>query len=366
MYVKFIDLPKRLKRYKKKIFQKYNKTFLNGDFILGKEVFKFEDNLKKILKSKFIVSVNSGYDAIYLSLMSFDIKKGDEVITVSNSYFATVNSIINTGAKPVFADVKDDLNIDFADVEKKITKKTKAIIVVHLTGNPCDIDKLLEIKKKYKIKIIEDAAQAFGAYYKKKHVGNFGDVGCFSLHPAKNLHVLGDGGFISTNNKRIYKKLFFYRNHGHLNRDIIVSPGVNSRLDTLNACYGNIMISDFKKWSKRISSIANKYNTYLSNKFLKPQVDEFKHHAFHNYIIKVQPKYRNKLINFLNNKNIETRIHYPYNFHEQKFFKNKNKIYLKNTELLSKKILSLPIYPEMTDNQVRHVIKNLNLFTQKI
>ncbi|MDA8846991.1 DegT/DnrJ/EryC1/StrS family aminotransferase, partial [Candidatus Pelagibacter sp.] len=358
MKVQFINLPKRLKRYKKAFFRDLSEIISNGDYILGGSVKKFENKIASFTKAKFCVGVNSGYDALFLSLQCIGIKEGDEIITVSNSYVATINAIINVGAKPVFVDIRDDLNMDIKDLKLKITKKTKAIIPVHLAGNPCELDQLLKVTKGKGIKIIEDCAQAFGANFKNKHVGNFGSFGCFSLHPAKNLHVLGDGGFIILNNKNYYNKLIKLRNHGHTSREIIDDFGMNSRLDTIQAAYALIMIKDFKDWQNKINKIADHYNHNITNKVIKPIIKKHKKSVYHNYILLVDQKIRKKLINFLKKKGIETRIHYPINFHEQNvFMRNFPKIKLRNTDQLSKKILSLPIYPEIEKSEYKYVVK---------
>ena len=367
MKVDFINLPKRLKRYEKVFFKDIKKIISNGDYILGNKLNKFENEIKKFTKSRFCIGVNSGYDALFLSLKCIGINTGDEVITVSNSYVATINAIINVGAKPVFVDIGKDLNMDVTDLKNKISKKTKAIIPVHLTGNPCELDQIVEIAKSRNLVIIEDCAQAISAKYKNKHVGNFGEFGCFSLHPAKNLHVLGDGGFIILNNKKYYKRLTKLRNHGHTSRELIDDFGLNSRLDTIQASYASLMLKDYGKWQGKIDKIANYYNKNLTNKIIKPIIKKHKKSVFHNYILLVENKTREKLIKFLNKRGIQTRIHYPINFHQQKvFLRNYSKVKLYNTELLSKKILSLPIYPELTTRELEYIVKVFNSFFNKI
>ena len=224
--------------------------------------------------------------------------------------------------------------------------------------------KINRIAKRNNIKIIEDCAQAFGAMYKKTHVGNFGEFGCFSLHPAKNLHVLGDGGFIITNKKKYYDKLLKLRNHGHTSRELIDRFGYNSRLDSLQAAYANIMIDDFKNWQRKINKIADLYNNEICNELIKPITKKNSTHVYHNYILIT--KYRDQLKNYLNIKGIETRIHYPKAIHKQKIFiKTFGNIKLPNIETLSKKIISLPIYPELDTKKVKFIINSINYFFEK-
>ena len=235
MKVELIDLRDRFKEEGKAIIKIVEKVLSRGNLILTKEVQNFEKSICKFTGAKFCLGLNSGTDALMMSLWSSGIKKGDEVITSPISFVATANSIIHVGAKPVFVDVGDDLNINPDLIEAAITKKTKAIMPVHWTGRVCEMEKIVKIAKKYKLKIIEDAAQATGAYYKGKHAGTFGKISAFSTHPLKNLNALGDGGFIITNEKKLYDKIKLYRSHGLEGRDDAKIIGVNSRLDSINA-----------------------------------------------------------------------------------------------------------------------------------
>ena len=207
MNIDFIAIQKRYLQSKKEIFSRINKIGSKADYINGEYVYLFEKEMSKFMTCKYVIGVNSGFDALFLSLIAMGIGKGDEVITVSNSYIATANSIILAGAKPIFIDVKDDYNMNEELIERVISKRTRAIMPVHLTGNPCKMDRIYRIAKKHKLEIIEDAAQAIGAKYKNKMIGTWGKVGCFSMHPIKNLGVMGDGGFIVTNSKRLNNKL---------------------------------------------------------------------------------------------------------------------------------------------------------------
>ena len=227
----------------KKIFNLIDDVVKFNDFTLGRYVEKFEKEFCKYQKTKYAIGVGSGTDAIFLSLKALGIKEGDEVLTPTYSFYATAGAIATTGAKPVFVDVKNDLNIDENKIEQKITKKTKAIVPVHWSGRVCEMEKILKIAKKYGLFVVEDACHAILAHDdNKKFAGNFGVTGCFSMHPLKNLNVWGDGGIITTNNKKIYEKLKLLRNHGLESRDNCKIYGYNSRLDTIQAAVGLEMI----------------------------------------------------------------------------------------------------------------------------
>ena len=245
MFVKFTNFPKEFKILKKELIKKFNKIGSKGHYVLGEELKNFETNIQKFLKVKHVLGVGNWTEGTIMVLKALGYKRGDEIITVSNSFIATCGAIAYEGLVPKLVDVGDDLNIDVKKIEKKITKKTKAIMPVHLSGIPANLDVLKKICKKKNIHLIEDAAHAFGTKYKKNYIGTIGDVGIFSLHPRKNFHVLGDGGLIITNNTNLYKKILMMRNHGLINRDKSLIWGTNSRLDNLQAGFGNIMLKKF-------------------------------------------------------------------------------------------------------------------------
>ena len=349
----------------KKIFGLIKKTVNFNDFTLGSYVELFEKEFCKYQKVKYAIGVGSGTDAIFLSLKALGIKEGDEVITPTYSFYATAGAIATTGAKPIFVDVKDDLNIDENEIEKKITKKTKAIVPVHWSGRICNMKKILSIAKKYKLYVIEDACHAILAHdEKKKYAGNFGITGCFSMHPLKNLNVWGDGGIIATNSKKLYEKLRLMRNHGLVNRNDCKFYGYNSRLDTIQAAVALEMI-------KKINFITNsriKNANYL-NKKLK-SISQIK-------LIKEQDKYksvyhldqfycenRDKLNKFLRKNKIDSKIHYPKPLHlhyaAKKF--NYKKGQFKNAEKLSKKVISIPVHEFINKKQLNFVIDKIQKF----
>ena len=269
MKVELIDLRDRFKEEGKAIIKIVEKVLNKGNLILTKEVKNFEKSICKFTGAKFCLGLNSGTDALMMSLWSSGIKRGDEVITSPISFVATANSIIHVGAKPVFVDVGDDLNINPDLIEAAITRKTKAIMPVHWTGRVCEMDKIVKIAKKYKLKIIEDAAQATGAYYKGKHAGTFGKISAFSTHPLKNLNALGDGGFIITNEKKLYDKIKLYRSHGLEGRDDAKIIGVNSRLDSINAEVLSFRLKKLTNIINRRRKNINYYKKYINTNKVK-------------------------------------------------------------------------------------------------
>ena len=345
--------------YSKEMFTeaiKYSK------FIGGKEISVFEKNFAKKMKSKYCVSVANGTDALIISLKCLGIKSGDEVITSAHSWVSTAGAIVAVGARPVFVDTDKYFTIDTKKIEAKINKKTKAIIPVHLYGQSCEMDKLLIIAKKYKIKIIEDCAQAHLSKYKGKILGNFGEVGTFSFFPGKNLGSIGDAGAIICNNKKIYNSLKLYKNHGSFKKNNHLTFGVNSRMDNIHASFLNKKLKFLDKFNSNRIKIAKKYQSKLiSNKYLElPQSRKNSLHTFHQYVIKVK-KNRKSLIDYLKNKNISTSIHYPKMIINLKPYQNfANKKEFKNCSKDEKCIISLPIHPFLTNKEIDFVCKIIN------
>ena len=349
----------------KKIFKLINKTVKFNDFTLGRYVDLFEKEFCKYQKVKYALGVGSGTDAIFLSLKALGIKEGDEVITPTYSFYATAGAIATTGAKPVFTDVKDDLNIDENEIEKKITKKTKAIVPVHWSGRICNMKKIMNIAKKYKLKVVEDACHAILAHDdKKKYAGNFGITGCFSMHPLKNLNVWGDGGIIATNNKKIYEKLKLMRNPGLTSRDNCKLYGYNSRLDTIQAAVALEMI-------KKINLITNariKNANYLNSKLkLIKQVhliEERKKYRSVYHLYQFYCEKRDQLNIFLRKNKIDSKIHYPKPLHLHDAAKNYKykKGQFKNAEKLSKKVISIPVHEFISKKQLDFIINKIQKF----
>ena len=359
-YVDFVDQHRSQIKVLKKIF---TKTLKNGSFILGPELLKFEKNFSNYIGTKNSIGVSNGTSALYLSLKFFDLPKGSEIITVGNSYLAAVSTIYLAGLKPIFSDIGDDLNIDLNDAEKKITKKTKAIVIVHLTGRPANMKKALYLKKKYNLKIIEDCSQAVGATYFDKKVGSFGDVGCFSLHPLKNLGGIGDAGIVTTNNSNLANFLRKARNHGHSSRDQCDFWSFNMRLDPLQASILNFKLKNLEKViNKRIKN-AEFYIKKLSKYCISvPKEENFLKNVYHTFIIRI--KHRDKLKRYLETKKIETKIHVKINSNKLIAAKKYNleKIKLKKTDAFNNEILSLPISETLKRKDQVTIIKYIKKF----
>lgn len=363
--VPFVDLGLQFKKYQDQIVQSFIQISENGAYVGGKIVEEFEESFAKYSDAKYGIAVANGTDALVLCLKAYNIGPGDEVITAPNSFIASAGAIEQVGARPVFCDVAEDYNIDPNLIENCITDNTKAIIPVHLTGLPARMDEINSIAKNYNLKVFEDSAQAVGATYKGTKVGALGDAGCFSLHPLKNLHVHGDGGMITTNNPELASTLKKIRNHGLINRNECAVWAQNSRLDAIQAAIGSIKLKDMDEITNRFIQISEMYFEGLSDDYKVPQKIDGCQGVYHNFVIQVEN--RDKLQSFLLEKGIETKIHYPIPIHMQPAAKKLG--YKKNdfpvTVEQSEKILSLPIYPEINDEQVQYVIDQLVEFKRQ-
>lgn len=354
----------------KKILKKIEKVIKFNDFTLGSEVDLFESNLQKLLKIKYVVAVGSGTDALMLSLKAAGVKEGDEVITTPYTFYATIGAIVTSGAKPVFVDIDYDYNIDVKKIEAKISKKTKAILPVHWSGRICNMKQIKKISKKYKLSIVEDACHAISATYNKQFAGKFGDFGCFSLHPLKNLNVWGDGGFIFTKEKKSYEMLRLMRNHGLVSRNKNLIFGYNSRLDTIQAVVANHLL-------KKIKIITNKRirnSLYLERNLKKiPELifkprDKNLKEVFHLYELRVKRnKLRNKLVNFLRKNSIDAKIHYPVPMHLQPAAKKYG--YKKGDfpicEEIADSTISLPVHEFLKKKDLDKMINKISFFFKK-
>ncbi len=360
----YLNLEKQFRSEKKLLLKRVEKTLLSGNYILSDEVEKFERKICKFLGVKYCISVNSGTDALILSLLSLNIGSGDEVITQSNSYVASAAAIHSVGAKPVFSDVLSDQTMDPESLKKKINSRTKAILPVHLTGRMCEMDKIERIAKEKNLKIIEDSAQAFGSTFKKKKSGTFGDCSAFSVHPLKNLNACGDGGFVTTNNFKLADHISKRRNHGHINRNTIKFWGSVSRLDSIQATILNFRLNNIEEVIKKRINNYKLYSENLNTKYVfYPIPRKGCRDTFHLFVIQVSK--REKLIQYLKKNKIETRVHYPTPIHKQHFFKKQFQgVSLPETEKQSKKILSLPINQFLKEMEIKKICSHINIFYQ--
>jgi len=323
----------------------------------GKYVQDFEKSAASFVKSKYVIAVNSGTAALQAALYALDIKRGDEVLVPSFTFVATANAVVSTGAKPVFVDIlKENFTIDPDDLQKKITKKTRAIIPVHLYGNVANIERLTEITKKYNIPTIEDSAQSLGSTYKGKHTGTFFEMGCFSMYPAKVM-TSGEGGFIVTNNKKLRDKLLMIRNHGMINGSDTKIFGLNLRLPEINAAIATIQMKklpNFLKSRKRNSELLSKLISDL-NVVLPSQR---KNENVNWYLYTITTKKRDKLLKKLNEKGIGAASYYPIPVHKTPFYKSKTKLPI--TDWSSSHVISLPIHPKVTQKNIEFIAKTMH------
>jgi len=347
----------------KRIFLKIaDKVLSSGRYILGPFVNEFEKKFANYIGVKYCIGVGNGLEALQISLMALDIGEGDEVITTPLSAVATSLAIKAVGAKPVFVDIDGHYHLDVNKIEEKINKKTKAILPVHLYGQSADLGNILKIAKKHKLFVIEDCAQSHGTEYKNKKVGSFGNVGCFSFYPTKNLGAFGDGGCIVTNNKKIADLAKMIRNYGQKNRYEHIVYGINSRLDELRAAFLLERLKDLDNDNSKREKKARIYFDLLKDvkQIRLPLIRPNSNHVFHLFVIEAEE--REKLQKFLQERKVETLIHYPIPIHKQKCFKEYNKIKLPVVEEKTKKILSLPLYPEIRDEEIIYVCKSILKF----
>lgn len=335
-----------------------------ADFILGAAVTDFEQAFAALCGSEYAIGVNSGTDALFLALKALDIGPGDEVITAPNSFIASAGAIVATGARPVFADVGADYNIDPNRVEAAITPRTRAIMPVHLTGNPADLPALLELAERHGFEVVEDAAQAVCATLDGRPVGSFGSAGCFSLHPLKNLPVGGDGGVITTSSPELAERLRRLRNHGLRNRNEIDDFGFNSRLDSIQATIASFGRTRLAAITAARRRNARRYDALLSDLqgVIVPPRRAGADGVFHTYIVQVEQ--RAELIDYLARNGVETKIHYPIPIHLQAPCRRMG--YAPGDfpvcEAQSRRILSLPINEHLSDAQIDHVADHLRRF----
>ncbi len=363
--VPYINLKRQHRALKEEILSVVEQSLVQGDFILGDKVEEFEKKFAAYCGSKYAIGVNSGTDALFLTMKARGIGPGDEVITAPNSFLATASAIVATGARPVFADIREDLNLDPNKIEEKITKNTKAIIPVHLTGKSADMTPILELAEKHNLPIIEDAAQSVGAEYRKKRIGSFGIAGCFSLHPLKTLNACGDAGVIVTDDEDLCRLLRQLRNIGLKNRDESDIWGFNSRLDSLQAAILTVKLGHLDGWLNARRKNAHFYGEYLSRYCDVPREGENEYCVYHTYII--QTDRRDTLQEFLRENGVGTRIHYPIPIHLQKAAKGLG--YQRGDfpvcERSVERILSLPVYESLTQEELDYVIARIQRFFEK-
>lgn len=367
MKVEFVDLKRQNKIFKKALLKTIEEIVDEATFLMGKPLERFEKNFAKFCHRKYCVGLNSGTDALMLALLAYGIKRGDEVITVPNSYFSTAMVVSNIGAKVIFVDISpENFTIDPDKIEAKITKRTKAILPVHLYGQTADMDPIVKLAKKYHLQIIEDCCQAHGAEYKGKRVP-FTETGAFSFYPGKNLGAFGDGGAVVTDNKKVKDELELLRNDGSRKKYEHLSLGYKSRLDALQAAILDFKLKHLSDFTRKRRRAATLYNKYLADikEVMPPQEMVYAYHVYHLYVIKCLR--RDKLQEHLAKAGVTTIIHYPTPIHLQKPYRKQG--YKRGdfpiTEEKAKRILSLPMFPEITEEEIKYIAEKIKDFYLK-
>lgn len=365
MRVPFVSFEPMHNELKEGLETAFHKVMEKNYFIQGSECEAFEKEFAAYCGANYCIGVDNGLNALYLILKAFEIGVGDEVIVPSNTFIATALAVSYTGATPVFVEpVLETYNIDPARIEAAITDKTKAIMPVHLQGRPADMDPIMEIAKKYNLKVVEDCAQAHGVLYKGKKIGTFGDGAGFSFYPGKNLGALGDGGAVVTNDKELADKVRALGNYGSDYKYHHIYKGANSRLDEMQAAFLRVKLPQLDKWNADRVRIAEKYLEGIKNPLISLPVkpDETYGHIYHVFVIRCDR--RDELEKYLADNGVGTVKHYPIPMHLQECYKDLGieEGMLPIAEEISKTVLSIPMYYGMTDEQVDYVIKVINDF----
>jgi len=374
--IKMVDLKSQYKKIKNEIDESISQVIESTSFINGPKVKAFQTHLEQYLNVKHVVPCANGTDALQVSLMALGLKAGDEVITSPFTFIAPAEVIRLLGLTCKFVDVEwDNFNLDVSQIEKAITKKTKAIIPVHLFGQCCNMEKIMQIAKKYSLLVIEDACQAIGAEFlfkngEKKKAGTIGDTGCFSFFPSKNLGCYGDGGAIVTNNDELARKLRVICNHGMFVRYHHELLGVNSRLDSIQAAILDVKLKYLEEFNAARQKAAVFYNKMFENhpKIEIPAISSFSTHIFHQYTLKIKNADRQKVIEKMKESEIPVMVYYPIPLHLQKAFENLG--YKKGdfpvSEKLSECVISLPMHTELTEEQMKYIAKQIIIQSSKI
>lgn len=364
MKVPFGDLKVHYRAHQNEIDSAVSRVLASGHFILGPELERFERDFEAYLGAPYVIGCASGTEAIYLALAAAGVGPGDEVIVVAHTAVPTISAISMTGATPVFVDIDPATYvIDVKEVESRITEKTRALVPVHLYGQMVDLDALSAVAHKHNVFLIEDVAQATGATYKGRgKSGTFGDFGAFSFYPSKNLGAFGDGGAVSTNSRENYERLVMLRNYGQSKRYYHDMIGINSRLDEIQAAILSAQLPFLENWNERRRQIAARYTAGLKDVVVTPTETPESPHVYHLYVI--QTNHRDQLQEFLMERGVQTLIHYPIPAHLQKAYSylGYKQGDLPATEYVTKRILSLPMFPELSDDQIDYVIDGIREF----
>jgi dTDP-4-amino-4,6-dideoxygalactose transaminase len=360
MKIPYMDLRIKSEKRKKQLLSSVEQVLTHGRLILGPEVGKFESEILSICNTKHAVGIGSGTDALYLALRSLDVGQNDEVITTPLSWIATLNAIILCGAKPVFVDIGEDMNINSSLIENAITEKTKVILPVHYTGRLCNMNKITNIASDRGIYVVEDAAQAFGAHINGSMAGSFGEVSAFSMNAMKGLNAYGEAGAAVTNNKLLDTKLRSLSYAGTINKEDCHYPSLNGRMDTIQAAMLLVSLKYLDAKIKRRREIAHYFNDIVKNDVICPKEDD-SFQVYYNYVIR--SKQRDKLRSFLESKGIETKVHYPIlmPFHTA-YVKQYENCELPVAKKVVEEILSIPNHEDLKDIEVEYIAENIQKF----
>ena len=367
MNVPFVNLKTQYLSIKEEIQKEINEVLDGTAYICGKKVRKFEEDFAKLHEVKYCVGLSSGTDALHVALTALGIRQGDEVIVPVNTFIATSEAVSLCGARPVFVDHDEKTyNIDVKKIEKAITKKTRAIIPVHLYGQPAEMNPILELASKYELFVIEDCSQAHLASYRGKKVGSFGHIGTFSFYPGKNLGAYGEAGAVVTNDDELYEKMLKFRQHGSIQKYVHDSEGHNYRMEELQAAVLNVKLRYISGWTESRRKAASEYSRNLSSVNIKepitPYSPPYVEHVYHLYIINT-PR-RDELSKYLSGRGIQTALHYPIPLHLQKaysYMKHKRGDF-PEAEKYCERILSIPMFPELTNEQIQYVSDSIKDF----
>ena len=363
MKVPFNTLDRQFFMYQEEYEKKAIEVLRSGWYILGKEVEEFEKEFAEYIGAKYSLGIDNGLNALVLAFRALGIGQGDEVIVQGNTFIASVMGISMNGAKPIFVEPNEYYNLDVDKIEEKITDKTKAICVVHLYGQASKMDKIVELCKKYNLKLVEDCAQSHGAKFNNQMTGTFGDISCFSFYPGKNLGCFGDGGAITTNNKELAETIKVLRNYGSEEKYHNKYVGYNARLDEIQAGLLRVKLSHLEELTKEREKIANRYLSEINNDLIQlPIIDKDSTHVWHLFVVKVEN--RAKFVEYLSSKGIGTSVHYPIPPHlsEAYSYLGYTTGAFPITEEYSEKILSLPLYNGMKDEELDYVIEVINSY----
>ena len=372
MHIPMTNLTTQYASIKEEVDEAIRRVIESGRFILGPEVEAFEKEIAAYCGAKYAIGVASGTDALIISLMACGVKTSDEVITTPFTFFATAEAITHCGAVPVFVDIdRRTYNIDTDQIEPRITTKTRAIVPVHLFGQPAEMDAILKLSKKYNLKIIEDCAQALSAKYKDKRVGSIGDAGCFSFFPSKNLGAYGDGGMIVTNDQQIADVARMLRQHGAKITYHHVFPGFNSRLDEIQAAILRVKLKYLDTWTSLRCQAASLYTRLLSDidSIEPPYITDYNKASANYYTVRLNGRHidRNEIRKYLASEGIDTAVYYPVSLHLQKAYEGLG--YkpgdFPESELAQEQVLSFPMYPEISRDQVITVVDSIKEFVSK-